>query len=112
MRSKIQEVRHQQHAGRNRIAAAMPGQRERAERPLVHSSRRPRVRKRAAGHCVNRAQIEDDFLRSQSSEIIARDYDVTGDSSAHRHADATGLYQRLRLISALDHSFLIDNQNE
>ena len=112
MRSKVREARQVRHTNANEISAVWPDQRERAGRPLKHASKRPKPVKYSVRRHANRAQIEDDFLRSESSDLIAREYGVSGDSPANPHADATGFYERHRLISALDRSFLIDNENK
>ena len=103
MSSTIREARQAQSTRSIESSAAGSEHDERHEQSHLHSPKKHSVRVRSVRHAVNRAQFEDDFLRSQSSDRIAREYGISDDDSpANPHADPTGHYERLHLISALD----------
>jgi hypothetical protein len=77
--------------------------RTRAERTRSSPSKRRQACEQGVRHTANRAQVEDDFLRSHSSDPIAREYGLADDDSpTNPHPDFTGHYERVRLISALE----------
>jgi hypothetical protein len=71
---------------------------------VIGRRRKPRASAEMARHrrkcniCnhIDRAAIEEDFLRWRSPEEIIRDYNLGHRSALYRHADATGLSAKRR----------------
>jgi hypothetical protein len=97
MRSKIREALERGFVKLDDLARAKPGRSaedKRAGRPLSRPSLKRHARKCTVCRHPERAQIEEDFLRWRSPEVIAREHAIADHSSIYRHAHATGLYDR------------------
>ncbi len=107
MRSKIREALEQGFIKLDESSEGMPhtsAKNKHACRLPTGAALNRHRRKCSVCRYPLRADIEQEFLRWRSPDVIARAYGIADHSSIYRHAHATGLYERRghRLRLALD----------